>query len=100
MVQATRATGICSICSNMPTCYYFAWRGPIFFCELFEAEGHRPPNPAPPVRRAPRRPALARVGNPAGKIPRSKGLCENCEHRFTCTYPRPSEGVWHCEEYM
>lgn len=28
-----------------------------------------------------------------------KGLCINCEHRFTCTLPRPESGVWYCEEY-
>jgi hypothetical protein len=101
MVQATRVTGICSTCRNMATCCYFATRGPVFFCELFEVEGHTPPNPAPPVRRAPRRrPAPARVGNPVREIPRLKGLCVNCELRSTCTYPRPPEGVWYCEEYM
>jgi len=28
-----------------------------------------------------------------------KGLCINCDHRFTCTLPRPESGVWYCEEY-
>lgn len=27
------------------------------------------------------------------------GLCVNCEHAPTCTLPRPTAGVWHCEEY-
>lgn len=27
------------------------------------------------------------------------GLCVNCEHRNTCTLPRPAGGVWNCEEY-
>lgn len=30
---------------------------------------------------------------------RSKGLCMNCDHRSTCTYPVPEGGVWHCGEY-
>ena len=29
-----------------------------------------------------------------------KGLCINCDNRFTCMLPRPVEGVWHCEEYL
>jgi hypothetical protein len=33
------------------------------------------------------------------KKPVLKGLCINCEHRFTCTLPRPETGVWYCEEY-
>jgi hypothetical protein len=28
-----------------------------------------------------------------------KGLCVNCDNRHTCTFPKPEEGVWHCEEY-
>jgi len=28
------------------------------------------------------------------------GLCVNCDHRETCTLPRPAGGVWHCEEYQ
>ena len=27
------------------------------------------------------------------------GLCFNCAHRDTCTFPRQEGGVWHCEEY-
>jgi hypothetical protein len=23
----------------------------------------------------------------------------NCETRETCTYSKPEEGIWHCEEY-
>jgi len=29
-----------------------------------------------------------------------KGLCINCENRFTCILPKPAGGVWHCEEYL
>ncbi len=28
-----------------------------------------------------------------------KGLCINCDLRFTCTLPKPETGVWYCEEY-
>lgn len=28
-----------------------------------------------------------------------KGLCVNCDHRFTCAFQRPESGVWYCEEY-
>lgn len=28
------------------------------------------------------------------------GLCVNCDHRESCTLPRPVGGVWHCEEYQ
>ncbi len=27
------------------------------------------------------------------------GLCSNCEHRDSCTFPKSEGGVWRCEEY-
>lgn len=30
---------------------------------------------------------------------RMTGLCMNCDNRFTCAFPVPEGGVWHCEEY-
>lgn len=27
-----------------------------------------------------------------------KGLCVQCVRRYTCTYPKPAGGVWHCDE--
>ena len=29
-----------------------------------------------------------------------KGLCRSCKIRKTCTLPKPTEGVWHCEEFQ
>jgi hypothetical protein len=29
----------------------------------------------------------------------SKGLCATCDNRETCTYPKPEDGIWHCEEF-
>lgn len=40
---------------------------------------------------------------PRPDVPQSNvipGLCMNCDHRETCTLPRPVGGVWHCEEYQ
>lgn len=28
-----------------------------------------------------------------------EGLCSNCKHRETCTYPNARNNVLHCEEY-
>ncbi len=41
------------------------------------------------------------TAQPARRTPagRSLGLCMNCENRFSCTFPVPEGGVWHCEEY-
>jgi len=32
-------------------------------------------------------------------VSKYSGLCMNCEHRRTCTYPKPEGGIWHCEDY-
>lgn len=29
----------------------------------------------------------------------ARGLCASCMHRDNCNFPRPSSGVWRCEEY-
>ncbi|MCX6826174.1 MAG: hypothetical protein NTV06_02735 [candidate division Zixibacteria bacterium] len=29
-----------------------------------------------------------------------KGLCINCEEKGSCTFSRPDEDIWHCEEYL
>lgn len=29
----------------------------------------------------------------------ARGLCATCAHRDDCNFPRPSSGVWRCEEY-
>jgi hypothetical protein len=98
MVQATMVTGICSTCSNLATCYQFARRGPVFFCELFE--GCRPPNPAPsvPTERRRRSPA-AEVVDPVEEIPHLMGLGVKGDLRDTCWHPKSPEGVWNCEEH-
>jgi hypothetical protein len=72
----------------MPTCPYIRRRGRYFFCELFDSYLARSPAPTP-----------AETVDPADETPKLKGLCMNCEHRLTCTYERPPEGVWQCEEY-
>ncbi len=39
----------------------------------------------------------AKEGEEKGKRP---GLCCNCDWRESCVYPKPSGGVWFCEEYQ
>ena len=81
---------LCSTCSHAETCGTRSTpQRPIFFCELFEVF-------APPPVVAP---AAAREPAPRHDAGEYKGLCVNCEHRSTCTLPRPEGGIWHCEEY-
>jgi len=90
--------GLCSTCNNAPTCFHRARRGPALFCELFDGS-------APAVERtSPERvvpsaePSMARRAADE-EVYKYSGLCVNCEHRQTCTHPKPEGGVWHCEDY-
>jgi hypothetical protein len=65
---------------------------PVVQCEEFEIEV----TPAPPATGAASRVAP----KPDRNRRKYLGLCENCESRETCGFPRPDGGVWHCEEYQ
>jgi len=90
--------GLCSTCNNAPGCYYRARRGPALFCEMFD-------NYMPPVERITSDRASAPADSSMARrvaeeeVSKYSGLCVNCEHRQTCTHPKPEGGVWHCENY-
>jgi hypothetical protein len=85
--------GLCSICAKSSTCTYRREPlQPVRECCDFEPET-APVNFLPPT-------VSPLESITKGEKPgRHAGLCVNCEHRETCTYPRPEGGVWHCEEY-
>jgi hypothetical protein len=98
-MQVIDATGgLCMTCNNAPGCYYRATRGPALFCELFD--GYAPPAKRITSERA-LEPADSAATRRAAEEESSKytGLCVNCRHRATCMHPRPTGGVWHCEDY-
>jgi hypothetical protein len=97
--QINGTGGLCVTCNNAPTCFHRARRGPALFCELFD-------NYAPPVERPGvadtmsfTRPSVLLDAPTQQEEPKYTGLCVNCEHRKTCAHPRPTGGVWHCEDY-
>lgn len=49
------------------------------------------PTASTPTSRIVEKPHAARSSIP--------GLCTNCGHDATCTFPRATTGVWQCEEY-
>jgi hypothetical protein len=91
--------GLCLTCDHARSCTYPRDpERPVLQCEEFEAYDM-------PVERATVEDFLA-SGNVKAQAAsnhngdaESRGLCANCENRKTCTFPRPEEGVWHCEEY-
>jgi hypothetical protein len=89
--------GLCSTCRTASTCMYLRCSSkPILQCEEFEAFSCEP-------KGQPVEPRTASVkGNPGDiskETPKYFGLCSNCKHTETCTFPKPAGGVWHCEEY-
>lgn len=92
--------GICSTCNYAPDCAH-RLRNPglaVWDCENYGdsvridgAEINGGLSEVVPLRPKSRRPEFDAI--------EYKGLCENCENRDECTYPKPEGGVWHCEEY-
>jgi len=88
--------GLCSTCNNAPSCFHRARRGPALYCELFddyvEPEWRT-------VRVSLRADTSASVATVEDDTSKCEGLCVNCENRQTCAHPKPTGGVWHCEDY-
>ena len=94
-VKAPEVIGLCATCNNRPTCLLRAKRGKdALFCELFDDYVGPSDSDSAVATAGPH-------GEPSANSPdaKYKGLCVNCEHRETCTLPKPKSGVWHCEEY-
>lgn len=90
--------GICSTCKHEEGCIYPRTGSQIVLnCGQFEP---CPPRPSPPPDKG--RMELEELWKRSSRDEPGKelkGLCSNCEDRQTCIYPKPAEGVWHCEEY-
>ncbi len=98
--------GLCSTCQGWAVCTYpIPDSRPVLFCEEFEGLSDNGAGPLVPVT------LLARVAQgqtasmryeprpEASENPsRYKGLCRTCGTQEACTFSRPADGVWHCEE--
>lgn len=90
---------ICSTCIHGELCVSKKTRqGPVWFCEEFD---DHVPAEKQEVQEEGFLPARSRVGPGTRENDASlfKGLCINCENRFTCSNSRTQGGIWHCEEY-
>jgi len=92
--------GICSTCNAAPHCAHRI-RNPgvaIWDCEDYDdyvdissTEINGGLSEVVPLPRKSHRPEFDAI--------EYQGLCKNCERRDECNFPRPTGGVWHCEEY-
>ena len=98
MLTAKIDHGLCMTCNNAPTCFYHNTRGPALFCEMFD--DYVPPVVRIGAEKVAPVPVSSMVAQAADEeVSKYAGLCVNCRHRATCTHPRPTGGVWHCEDY-
>jgi hypothetical protein len=84
--------GLCASCKNAPKCEYLKIaRQPVLQCAEFQGfefktikETHE---------------NEFRKTSQADDSNEYMGLCQTCENRETCKYPKPEGGVWHCDEF-
>lgn len=89
--------GLCASCRKASHCTFPREPGrPVLQCEEFEGWPSEPR--ADPPRDVPTKAERAARDEQKGRD-RVLGLCANCKHRDTCTFPRPAGGVWRCDEY-
>ena len=89
---------LCCNCRNASDCTFQKNRQkPSFYCEEFEIDIY--PSAATAVGKATPLP-IAQADAEDKDSGKFIGLCSNCDNRRTCTFPKPEDGVWHCEEYQ
>jgi len=90
--------GLCGVCAKAAKCVYpRKTGGPLLQCDEFELD-RLPSRMAPGPSRALAGHRLS-PGAGEGDSATHTGLCQDCENRRDCTFPRPEGGVWRCEEY-
>jgi hypothetical protein len=81
--------GLCLTCDHTEKCAFHRDPSrPVYFCEEFEARTF-------PELKVTLPQDLDAKSAPVVTL----GLCVNCDHFASCTFPRSEGGVWHCEEY-
>lgn len=90
IVEVSEELGLCLTCAHHASCTTRqSYKGKIFQCEEFDT-------------REPQRP-VSRMETEVMEAPIQysdyKGLCMNCDLAHSCSLPKASAGVWHCNEY-
>ena len=97
MSDNTLYRGLCSTCRHAPNCTYPGdVQRPAFYCEEFEIEITAAKNTSEYGISETTASSTAVAEESTELI----GLCNDCESRQTCVFPKPEGGIWHCEEYQ
>jgi hypothetical protein len=92
--EVTPSMGLCATCNEAPDCAYAQQATtPVLFCEMFDA------SESPEQTSTDEREPDPQIATAAAQPSELKGLCVNCDNRHSCVFPKPEEGIWHCEEY-
>ena len=67
------------------------------FCEEFDDRG--PVVTTGKTKKSAKTDAATATPIKSKNVNKRRGLCVNCRHCDTCTFPIVEGGVWHCEEY-
>ncbi len=93
-----RQYGLCSTCNSIETCINRKnWKGPVMFCEEFDDCG--PVVTTGKTAQSAKKDTEIALPEKTKAAAKRRGLCVNCLHCETCTFPIVEGGVWHCEEY-
>jgi hypothetical protein len=89
--QRPSVGGLCHDCSKAATCTFPRDPSrPVWSCDEFDGANLAPTHPPAP--------AVRTVTEELSEATELRGLCRECANRFTCCYPKPLGGVWHCDE--
>ncbi len=85
--------GICSNCMHASNCSYRKNSDRyIYYCEEFEVAPKKSESSSVKMSKQ-------QSEDKQKEDSTLKGLCVNCENRYTCKIPKLEGGIWHCEEY-
>lgn len=88
--------GLCGSCLRATDCTFPRDAGhPVRSCDEFDGGRPRRKTKGPQVLAAPA-PGFCEE---ATERLDARGLCRTCARLSGCTFPRPADGVWHCEEF-
>jgi hypothetical protein len=98
-VDKNRYLGLCSYCKSAPNCTFVRDPSrPVCECDEFGGFTYTPVG-IPDQRTVPPKHSFQKPLASEDPFSLYKGLCNQCEGRANCIYPKPEGGVWHCEEF-
>ena len=101
MSDMTEYKGLCLTCNNCVNCNFRQNHNKIIWqCEEYDGSTIRQSKNNQIDKTGSEEIHINSKGTGKGNEVIYKGLCVNCENRFTCIHGKAEGGVWHCENYQ